>query len=226
MLPSLRRAFERLRAAVAGESSWKHASGAEYWEERVRRMGRRAVFNRRHPSGATEKVTADLRAILLPLLSQCLKGTEKTLLDFGCGYGRFTSDFGRLINGNSIGVDPVEALIADANAEERTEFRLMHDGRIPMADGSADVITIIAVLSSITTPHELKSAVAELRRILAPDGLVFLADNTSQIRKQPQHVRFRSEAEYIELFSFAEMRRVGGYQDLGEQFSVFAGRLK
>ena len=226
MLTSLRRTIDRLRAAVAKGSRWKHESGRDYWEERVRRMGRRAVFNRRHASGATEKVTADLRAILLPLLSQCLDGTERTLLDFGCGYGRFTSDFGGLINGAAIGVDPVEALLVSANADERTAFWLMRDGRIPMADGSADVITIIAVLSSITDARELASSVAELRRVLAPRGLVFLADNTSRVPKQPQHVRFRSEAEYIGLFSFAEMRRIGGYEDLGEKFSVLAGRLR
>lgn len=224
--PPLRRAFESVRAAVVGRLRWKHRSGAAYWEERVRRMGRRAVFNRGHPSDATETVTAELRAILVPMLSQCLNGTEQTLVDFGCGYGRFTADFGRLINGTSIGVDPIEALIADANADERTEFRVMRNGRIPMADGSVDVITIVAVLCNITAPRELASAIAEMKRVLAPGGLVFLAENTSPIRKQLPHVRFRSEQEYIELFSFAEMRHIGGYEDLGEEFSILAGRVR
>ena len=226
ILPSLHRTFERVRAAIAGRLRWKHGSGAAYWEERVRRMGRRAVFNRRHPSGSTENITAELRAILVPLLGQCLNGTEQTLLDFGCGYGRFTSDFGRLIDGISIGVDPIEALLAGANADDRTEFRLMNDGRIPMADGSVDVITIVSVLCNITAPRELASAIGEMKRVLAPGGLVFLSDNTSPIRKQPRHVRIRSEQEYIELFPFAEMRRIGGYEDLGEEFSILAGRLR
>ncbi len=192
----------------------------------MRRMGRRAVFNRRHPAVATDKVSADLRVILMPLLSQCLDGSEHTLLDFGCGYGRLTSDFGSLIDGTSIGVDPVQALLDDAVADERTEFRLMRGGRIPMADASAHVITIVSVLCNITKPRELRTTVAELRRVLAPRGLVFFVDNTTPARKSPHHVRIRSEAEYIELFSFAEMRRVGGYDDVGESFSVLAGRLR
>ena len=189
-------------------------------------MGPRAVFNRKHLPGDTEKVATDLRATLLPLLGGCLDGSERTLLDFGCGYGRLTSDFGALIHGTAIGVDPVSALLDHAVADERTEFRLMREGRIPMADASADVITIVLVLCNITRPRELAATIAELRRVLAPRGLVFLVDNTGPIRKQPHHVRNRSDTEYIELFSFTRMQRIGGYDDIGESFSVLAGRLR
>lgn len=226
MLGALRRIYDSFETAVIRKLRWKYGSSAAYWEERTRRMGTRAVFNRRHPPEATEKATADLRAILLPLLSQCLDGRERTLLDFGCGYGRLTSHFGSLIDGIAIGVDPVPALLDHAVAQDHTEFRLIRDGLIPMPDASADAITIVQVMCNITKPREMATTIAELRRVLAPGGLVFLVDNTTSDRKSPRHLRIRSEAEYVNLFSFTEMRRVGGYDDAGESFSVLAGRRR
>ena len=226
ILRSLRRIYDSLRTAAIRKLRWKYGSSAAYWEERTRRMGTRAVFNRRHPPDATEKAAADLRALLVPLLDQCLDGRERTLLDFGCGYGRLTSHFGSLIDGIAIGVDPVPALLDHAVAQDRTEFRLMRDGRIPMPDASADVIAIVQVLCNITKARELATTIAELRRVLAPGGLVFLVDNTTSHRKSPHHVRLRSEGDYINLFQFTKMRRVGGYDDAGESFSVLAGRRR
>ena len=225
-LQSLRGIYDSLRTAVVRTMRWKYGSSAAYWEERTRRMGTRAVFNRRHSADATQKAAADLRAVLLPLFAKCLDGRERTLLDFGCGYGRLTSHFGSLIGGIAIGVDPVPALLDHAVADDRTEFRLMRDGRIPMPDASADVIAIVQVLCNITKTRELATTIAELRRVLAPGGLVFLVDNTTSDRKSPHHVRLRSEGDYINLFQFTEMRRVGGYDDAGESFSVLAGRRR
>lgn len=223
-LRSLRGVYDSFRTVVVRTLRWKYGSSAAYWEERTRRMGTRAVFNRRHSPEATQKAAADLRAVVLPLFAQCLDGHERTLLDFGCGYGRLTSHFGSHVSGVAIGVDPVRALLEHAIADDRTEFRLMRDGRIPMPDASADVITIVQVLCNITKARELAATIAELRRVLAPNGLVFLVDNTTSHRKSPHHVRLRSERDYITLFGFTEMRRVGGYDDAGESFSVLAGR--
>lgn len=222
----LHTAFDNARKTVIGSIRWKFGSSTGYWEERVRRLGQRAVFNRGHPKETTDIVADELRALLLPLLSGCLNGTERMLLDFGCGYGRFTADFASAIGGEAIGVDPVPGLIERAVSDEHTEFRLLADGRIPMPDQSAHVITIVQVMCNITRPREVAATVAEVRRVLAPEGLVFLVDNTTSGRRQQHHVRLRSEAEYIKLFSFANMRRVGGYEDLGEQFSVLAGRRR
>lgn len=223
-LRSVRGVYDSLRTAVIRMVRWKYGSSAAYWEERTRRMGTRAVFNRRHSPDATSKAAADLRAVLMPLLNQCLDGRERTLLDFGCGYGRLTSHFGSLIDGIAIGVDPVPALLDHAVADDHTEFRMMRNGRIPMQDASADVIAIVQVLCNITKTRELTATIAELRRVLAPGGLVFLVDNTTPGRKSPRHVQLRSEREYIDLFPFTKMRRVGGYDDAGESFSVLAGR--
>ncbi len=221
----VRRTLESLRVAVQGRLRWQYGSSAPYWEERTRRLGRRAVFNRRHSPATTDKATADLRNLLVPLLRQSMIGNERQLLDFGCGFGRFTDDFAGATGTTAIGVDPVESLVDMAETTSRAEFKLMQAGHIPLPDRSVDIITIIQVLCNITRDRELKATASELRRVLAPGGLIFLVENTTAGQKQTRHGRARSESDYAAVFSFTNMTAVGTYRDLGETFSILAGRV-
>ncbi len=213
-----------LPARIAARIRWKFGSSTGYWEERSRRLGTHSVFNRKHRPDEVERVSADLKALLLPIIKAQLNGTEHVALDFGCGFGRFTAELAATIGGTAIGVDPVASLLAFAKPDETTEYRLMRAGQIPLADGSADVILIVQVLCNITGKAELAATVSELDRVLAEGGLLVVLENTTPKKKQVHYVRTRPAAEYIKLFPFATMAQVGSYVDLGEEFSIIAGR--
>ena len=199
----------------------KHGSSA-YWERRARKHGPRSVLHMGHTSAEYEQITEWQKSMLLPLLQSQLRGDERTILDFGCGPGRFTPALAQAINGRAIGVDPIETLLELAPAAPNVEYRLLKHGRIPVDDHSIDVIWIALVVGMLRG-RVLQRSLQELQRVLAPGGLVFMTENTTPKRSLKQ-IEFRTAAEYRALFSFAELKHLYDYQDLGETMSVLAGR--
>ncbi len=90
------------------------------------------------------------------------------------------------------------------------------------ADGEADVVFVCLVLGGLRD-DELPAIAAELRRVLAPGGLLFLVENTSEKPDAP-HWRYRTARAYASLFGWADLEPVLDYDDLGERISVLAGR--
>ncbi|HYE58234.1 MAG TPA: methyltransferase domain-containing protein, partial [Rhodothermales bacterium] len=152
-----------------------------------------------------------------------LGGDERTVLDFGCGVGRFTVDLAGLVGGRAIGVDPTQALLDAAPHAENVEYHWIPNGRLPLPDASVDVVWICIVLTCITDPGALQAAITEIRRVLRERGLVFLVENTSAKPDLP-HVAFRSVEAYRALFDFAPLRHETDYEDLGERIAVMTGR--
>src|SRR5207244_10844790 len=101
-------------------------------ERRARDQGRRSVLNSGHPEADFERVTERQRRELLPRLAALLDGTERLVLDLGCGPGRFTADLARLVSGHAIGVDVATPLLDLAPPDERVEDRLIPEGPIDL----------------------------------------------------------------------------------------------
>ena len=206
--------LDYLRAVSRGSSA--------YWERRARRYGRRSVLHKAHLDAEFEQITEWQKSILFPLLQAHLNGSERLVLDFGCGLGRFTSGLAHLVGGRAIGVDPIAALLELAPADPQVEYKLLRHGRIPLPDHSADVLWICLVLGVIRG-WKLHNTLQELRRVLAPGGLVFLIENTTA-KPSLKQIEFRSVAEYAKLVDFAHLEHLHDYEDLGETISVLAGR--
>lgn len=199
--------------------------GRAYWTERARTLGARAVVSIDHPDGTDlADVTAGHRAIVLPALAAQLDGSERTLLDLGCGTGRLTADLAALLGGRAIGVDPVAELLALAPADPSTEFRLLRpDGTLPLADDEADVVFTLTVLGGLPADGELQAMAAELRRVLRPGGLLCLAESVSD-EPEVEHWTPRSFDDYAEAFAWATLTEVACFDDAGDPISVLAGR--
>ncbi|GAA4930421.1 hypothetical protein GCM10023224_07640 [Streptomonospora halophila] len=103
--------------------------------------------------------------------------TGARILDFGCGYGRAMRDLARAGFRNTIGADPSAALIARGRRES-PDLRLEHAPRLPLAhpDGAFDAVLLISVLAVIPDDDEQRRVAAEIERLCAPGGLVFLCD--------------------------------------------------
>jgi SAM-dependent methyltransferase len=196
---------------------------SKYWDKRATDYGKRSVLNLGHGPEEFEHVTTYQKKILFPELKSQLNGTERTLLDFGCGPGRFTEDLARIIGGRAIGVDPIERLLKLAPRGDDVEYRQLHHARIPCPTSSADVVWSCLVLGCIPNQKALLCAVEEIERVLKPGGLLFLIECTD-VKPTPGHVQFRSVEAYRELFSFAPLTVLSQYDDLGDTNSVMAGR--
>jgi SAM-dependent methyltransferase len=205
-------------AAAAG-------GGVEYWARRTEELGARAVINIEHPADRDlESVTAGHRQILLPALAALLDGTEHVVCDLGCGAGRFTADFAAVIGGQAVGVEPVSALRALAPTCDGVSYRgLWPDGRLPLTDGEADVVVTVTVLGGLVAEGELAETAAEIRRILRPGGLLFLAESVSRSSRYA-HWAARTVADYRSVFPWADLTEVAQFDDAGDAISVLAGR--
>jgi SAM-dependent methyltransferase len=215
-----RRIWGRARRGASGGPR-----GIAYWQRRARRHGARAVLHLGHAEHELEALTRRQAEQILPALRARLRGDERLALDFGCGSGRFTEPLAQAIGGRALGVDPVPELLALAPATANAEFRLLRRGRIPLADAAADVVFVCLVLGGITDDAALRAVAAELARVLSPQGLLLLVENTTARADLP-HWRYRTAASYAALFPCVELEPAGHYFDLGERVEILAGRCR
>jgi SAM-dependent methyltransferase len=197
--------------------------GVDYWRRRALALGDRAVVNLDHPAdGDLDAVSDGHREQLFPLLRAELTGAERTVLDLGCGTGRLTAGLAALLGGRAIGVDPVAELLALAPPHADVEYRRMDEAVLPVGDGEVDVVFTSLVLGGIPVPALGRTA-AEIRRVLAPGGLVFLSESVSD-GTGAAHWATRSADDYRALLPWAGLRETGGFDDAGDAIAVLVGR--
>jgi SAM-dependent methyltransferase len=198
--------------------------GSAYWRKRVKKHGKRSVLNLAHPDSEFDEVTEGQKKLLFPLLSNLLRGPEKSVLDFGCGPGRFTSDLANLVGGQAVGLDISQDLIRIAPLADNVSYRVMADSGIPAYDLKFDVIWVCLVLGVIPEPA-IKAKAEALEQLLSPGGLLFLVENTSQ-KPDLDYMFFRSVSQYQAMFPSVALQALSSYSDVGEEISILAGRKR
>ncbi len=128
MYSVIKRVVARIRD-ISGKN--KYFDGKQYWEARAGMYGKNAVLNIAHKETEFDQVPASQREILPPLFTNQLLGSERSVLDFGCGPGRFTPDLARAIHGSAVGIDISEKLIQFARPAPNVTFRAAASGEIP-----------------------------------------------------------------------------------------------
>lgn len=231
--------------AARGAAAAGAEAGVAYWRDRARALGERSVISTDHDAAVAD-VSATHRRLLLPALAALLPlapngrvsiapgavGSDapsiaqsgRTVLDLGCGSGRLTADLAALV-GRAIGVDPVGELLALAPPSDRVEYRLLEaaGAPLPLDDGEVDVTFTCLVLGGIEDPADLATVGGEIERVLAPSGLIFLAESVSD---QPAagHWTFRSVDDYRAAMPWAGLQEIARFDDAGDAVSVMAGR--
>lgn len=195
-----------------------------YWEERARRYGARSVVNIGHSEQEMSAVTKMQRRILLPLLRQRQRGNERWLLDLGCGPGRFTADLAATTGSRILGIDPIESLLRLAPTGEHMAYARARAGSLPLAKASIDIVWSCLVLGGIVEATELEHTVHEIRRVLKPDGLLFLVENTSE-KPNRDYWHFRGVESWRRLFGLPSLEHLTDYYDLGERISALCARV-
>lgn len=216
--------FSKVKSSVTKTFPWLPrvlSSNETYWKKRTQQYGRRAVLNLGHSEDEFDALTQKQLDLYLPILKEALDGSEKILLDYGCGPGRFTKSLADLISGQAIGIDISKELISLAPAANNATYIAMPRGEIPR-DMAFDVVWVCLVLGGIPDKH-LSKVANMLESSIKPGGLLFLVENTSN-KPSGNYWHFRNAGEYTSFFSSISLRLATVYDDLGEEISVMVGR--
>jgi SAM-dependent methyltransferase len=113
------------------------------------------------------------RQLFLRLLERRLPsdGRPARILDFGCGTGAWLADLERFGTVSAVDADP--SAVAFCHERGRREVQLVGPGaRLPFPDDTFDLVTALDVIEHI---DDDVAALAELRRVLRPGGLLLVA---------------------------------------------------
>jgi arsenite methyltransferase len=174
----------------------------------------REEFNRWAEDGRGEEMEAHHRYITEQTIRHMDLHPGERVLDLGCGTGWATRLLARLVgegptgSGQVVGLDVSDEMVRRARAQSKEFENVMYvwgsADKIPWQENYFD--KVLSVESFYYYPDQ-ERALAELFRVMAPQGKLFIlinlyTDNHYSLRwvkelKVPVHVR--SEAEYVEL---------------------------
>jgi len=122
----------------------------------------------------------------------------KTIIDMGCGTGRFTGPLQNHFSALVIGIDPsLNMLLMAKQSQSAQSVEFIHGAAeaIPLAANKADLIFLSMVYHHI---HEKNKAVKEFKRILKRDGLLCIRTSTPELFNSYLWMRFFPSARDIE----------------------------
>jgi SAM-dependent methyltransferase len=99
------------------------------------------------------------------------------ILDIGCGYGRTLKELYDNGYENCIGIDFSEKMIERGkNLYPNLSFEIMGKGKTKYCENTFDAIILLAVLTCIIKDDEQIELLNEIKRILKPDGIIYIND--------------------------------------------------
>lgn len=102
---------------------------------------------------------------------------DAMIVDYGCGYGRSMRELVDRGYSRVFGADASEAMIIEARAKNpELDVRVAPPLTVPFPDGSVDAFLLLAVLTCIVTDDGQRALFREIRRAMAPGGVVFVSD--------------------------------------------------
>ncbi len=102
---------------------------------------------------------------------------DSQILDVGCGYGRTLDELHHNGYRNLIGIDFSKGMIARGKEQfPYLDLRVKETDRIALPNASIDAAILFAVLTCIHTNEEQEQLIAELKRILKQNGILYVND--------------------------------------------------
>jgi ubiquinone/menaquinone biosynthesis C-methylase UbiE len=101
-----------------------------------------------------------------------------TIIDLGCGTGRFTGPLAQRFGADVTGIDPSEKMLAQARAKPlsaRVKFLKGSGEEIPCPAASADLVFSSMAFHHFRSPGRVS---VECRRVLRKEGLVCIRNST------------------------------------------------
>src|SRR5260370_22160546 len=177
----------------------------------------------------------------MDVVSSSVKDRQiKTILDLGCGTGRFSEALAVRFRAEVIGIDPSEKMLEQAR-NKRRDHRVRHvRGRgesIPLPDNSVDLIFMSMSFHHFDDPNR---AARECRQVLRDGAIAFLRAGTRERIPSYPYVDFFPESLPIleeclpatafvrEVFGAAGFRTVKFEvitQEIARSYSAYAEKL-
>lgn len=178
-------AYRRVNRTSTVGLSWKrHGDHITFrWDGFVAAPSIPMLFARHHFEVAT----------IRRLLSD--KNVQRSL-EFGCGFGRLTPTLADLSARHTAADINGEALAAASAAYPDLEFLHLTGNRLPFDDDTFDLIVTWTVLQHVP-PHLVEATMADMVRVLTPDGRLLLCEETRLAGAPSQHAWHR-EPEFYE----------------------------
>lgn len=102
---------------------------------------------------------------------------EKLILDVGCGYGRTLDKLYQTGYKNLLGIDFSEGMIQRGKEQfPCLDLRIKANQEIDLQDRSVDAVILFAVLTCIKENHEQQQLLSEIKRVLRPNGIIYVSD--------------------------------------------------
>jgi ubiquinone/menaquinone biosynthesis C-methylase UbiE len=119
----------------------------------------------------------------------------KTIVDLGCGTGRFTAALGRHFSAQVIGIDPSRNMLgAAADPVEGSAYVQARAGKIPLRDGCADLVFASMVWHHFSDKRE---TAAEIARVLRTGGYLCIRTATRDALDFELYLRFFPSARSL-----------------------------
>ena len=118
------------------------------------------------------------------------RGRIDTIIDLGCGTGRYSGALAAHFAANVVGIDPSKSMLDQArvkNASRRVSYQRGSGENLPVAIGSADLVFMSMVLHHLTG---LRQTALECRRVLHQEGWVCIRNSTADAINSFPYVQF------------------------------------
>ena len=189
--------------------------------ERTPQLAYSEIQHLTHDEPKRRRKAAKIRAVVEHFLGRTdLEGL--VVLDVGCSTG-FTCDTLREAGGTVIGADiDLPGVRSASQRFPAITFVCGAGSRLPIASGSVDVVVFSHIYEHVVDPD---AVMAEIRRVLAPEGVVFLALGNKWQVIEP-HYRLPFLSWLPRKAADAYIKRAGKADTYYEQFRSRAGLLR
>lgn len=145
-----------------------------------------------------------------PLRSEWLSSrmeTEARVLDYGCGYGRTLAELAVKDYSRTVGVDFSAEMLGRCRSMFPQQMLVRNDGlALPFKDKSFGAVLLFSVLTCMPLESDQRTLVAEVARVLRPEGLLYISDlllNDDE-RNRERYERFATAYGTYGIFELPE----------------------
>lgn len=126
------------------------------------------------------------------------------LCDVGCGVGEWPLFLAR-VGISAVGIDFTQEMVrlAHTRTHKKIPFLVMSASKMGFPNASFDILTSLTVLQHISNERELNLAVAEMSRVVKPEGYVLILESSPLKKSKKEEfdwIRIRTRDEYVDLF--------------------------
>jgi len=134
------------------------------------------------------------------------RDSMNTIIDLGCGTGRFTKLFSDYFEASVYGIDPSRKMLTMATqtiSSPLIRFVQRLAENIPLRDGAADLVFLSMVYHHI---QDKSKVICEFKRVLKADGFLCIRTSTIESMDSCLYLRFFPKARQID-FARLPLRR-------------------